>query len=136
MINYDDLETAFMFVSSDFPGMCTAVIHKKTGKSYYYSELSDTDDYPDDASSDDYIEIPHKNDLGLGRELVFDFIAEYRPDVLPQIREIFSYRGAYSRFRSFLNSAGLEQKWYDFENKRTREALQEWCKMNNLEIED
>ncbi|NIA28891.1 MAG: hypothetical protein GWP06_03125 [Actinobacteria bacterium] len=62
MINFSDLEDAFLFVSSDQPFMHSAVINKKTGETFYQSELSDIDEFPDDVSSEDYVEIPHKND--------------------------------------------------------------------------
>ncbi len=44
-------------------------------------------------------------------------------------------RGAYRRFKDFLEQKDLLQSWYDFENQRDEEALREWARDNKIELE-
>ena len=136
MISFSDLEDAFLFVSSESPLAHSAVINKNTGKTYYQSDLSGFDDFPEDVESEDYIGIPHKNDLDLGSNLVFEFASKFIPDKYDDVNRIFNKKGAYRRFKALLESLEMLEKWYDFENERTKLALLDWCKQNNLEIPD
>jgi hypothetical protein len=73
-ILFDDIENAFLFVSMDQKFIHNAYLCKKTGQIFYTSELGDSDKLPDDIDdTEKYITIPHKNDLNLGKALVFDF---------------------------------------------------------------
>ena len=78
-VKYTDLEDAFMFVSSDSYGMNSVMIDKETGKMFYKSEAGDMDEFEQEGMDweeldfDQYIDVPHKNDLDLGRQLVLDF---------------------------------------------------------------
>jgi len=84
MINFDDLELAFLYVNSDADFDKYAVVHRKTGEFFYQSDFTGTDEFPEDVESDDYIEIPDKNDLNLGRTLVFDFCRSLSPGTVGQ----------------------------------------------------
>ena len=136
MISFSDLEDAFLFVSSEAPFTHSAVINKNTGTTYYQSDLSDFNDFPEDVESEEYLDIPHKQDLDLGTNLVFDFVSKFIPDKYDDVNRIFNNKGAYRRFKALLESLGKLEKWYDFENERTKLALLEWCKENNLIISD
>ena len=133
-INYDDLENAYHFVSSDQKFMNSAILCRETGKIYYISGMGDADELPDDVDDPDrYIGIPHKKDLDLGLWLIEDFVAERLPDSIAEVTRIFQHKGAYSRYKSLLESKGLLDEWYNFENTRTREALMEWCTAQGIE---
>jgi hypothetical protein len=134
MIEFSDIEDAFFFVSSESYGLHTAILNKKTGKLYYRSEMSDWDEIDDDLDWENCIKIPHKNDLELGHELVFEFVENHLVDDYERVRQMFRKRGAYGRFKHFLESKGLLQSWYDFENQQDEKALREWCKVNGIEI--
>ena len=136
MIKFSDIELAFLFVSSDQPEMNSAAINKKTGEIYYQSDFTDTDEFPEDVDSEDYIYMPHKNDLDLGRDLVFDFAAKHLPQKTSEVNRIFSERGAYRRFKELLDSIGSLETWYNFEDEQTKKALREWCKENGLEFDE
>jgi len=72
-MTYSTIESAFMFVSSAAPFEHYAVVHRTTGETYIASEYTGESDYPDDVDgNDDYISIPHKNDLELGKPLVME----------------------------------------------------------------
>jgi hypothetical protein len=133
---YDTIEEAFLFVSGAAPFERTAVVHRKTGETFYASLMSDYDELPEDLDeSDDYVGIPHKNDLDLGKPLVMDFVRSQCPEEVDRILTIFSRRGAYGRFKDLLEQNGLLDEWYVFEQQRTHQALLHWCEENSIELE-
>lgn len=44
-------------------------------------------------------------------------------------------RGAFRRFKDKIRYAGIEQQWYDFQNKAYREFALRWCEENNIRCE-
>ena len=98
--------------------------------------MAGTDEIPVDAEgSDDYLWIPHKNDLDLGKPLVMGFILNRSPDLYDQVTGIFRRKGAYGRFKGLLEQKELLEEWYAFEEAKTREALVQWCGENGVELE-
>lgn len=137
MVKFTAIEDAFFFVSSTGFGMHSAVLNKESGQIYYRSEMGELDEMSDeDLDGDACIEIPHKNDLSLGRELVFEFVTDHLPDEYEHARHIFGTPGAYGRFKALLESKGLLQMWFDFEHRREEQALREWCKENEIQLSD
>ena len=135
MLRFSDIQDAFFFVSSAGYGLHSAILSKDTGQIHWRSEEGDLDEISDkDLSWDRCIEIPHKNDLGLGQELVFEFVANHLPDEFENVQQIFQRRGAYSQFKDLLDSKGLLQSWYDFEDQHEEQALRQWCSENGLEL--
>ncbi|MFC1765792.1 UPF0158 family protein [Planctomycetota bacterium] len=47
---------------------------------------------------------------------------------------MFSRRGAYGRSKDFLESMGMLQAWYDFDNEHTNQAIIEWCRENDFSL--
>jgi hypothetical protein len=129
MIKFSDIQDAFLFVSSAGYGMNTAILCKDTGQILYRSEISDLD-------WDMCIEIPHRNDLDMGQNLIFEFVKMRLPDDYHHVQQIFRKRGAYRRFKDFLETKGLLEMWYDFESKREEQALRQWCVKNEIELSD
>jgi hypothetical protein len=137
MIKFSDIEDAFFFVSSDNYGMHTALLNKDTGQLYYRSAMGDLDEMDDeDFDWNNCISIPHRNDLGMGQELVFEFVKNHLVDEYDQVRQIFKKRGAYGNFKNLLASRDLLQNWYDFENQQEARALRNWCEENGIQISD
>jgi len=135
MIRFSDIQDAFFFVSSAPYGMNSAFLRKDTGQILYHSEMGDIDEIGDeDLDWDVCVEIPHKNDLDLGQQLVFAFIETHLPDEYHRVQQIFQRRGAYGRFKNFLASKGLLERWYDFESQREEQALRQWCEENEIEL--
>jgi hypothetical protein len=135
MIKFSDIQDAFFFVSSAGYGLHTAILARDTGEMYWRSEEGDLDQIGDkDLPSDRHIQIPHRNELGLGQELVFEFVSEHLPDEIGQVRNIFGRRGAYVAFKDLLDHKGLLQTWYDFEHECEERALRRWCNDNELEL--
>ncbi|MBW2037659.1 MAG: hypothetical protein JRI41_09325 [Deltaproteobacteria bacterium] len=137
MVSFAEILDAFFYVSSSTYGMNSAVLCKDTGEIFYISEMGGIDEVDDkDLDWDKCVDIPHKNDLDLGQGLVFDFVEQHLPDGHQHVREIFRRRGAYGRFKVFLESKGLLQSWYDFENQRQEQVLRQWCEANGIELCD
>ena len=135
--SFSEIENAFMYVDSVMYGMNSAVVCKDTGKILYRSDMAGIDEIKDedDLDWDQCIEIPHKNDLGLGRNLVFEFVEEYIPEDYERVRKMFRRGGAYSSYKALLERRGLLKEWYDIENSREERALRNWCKENDIELD-
>jgi hypothetical protein len=66
MATFDEIHDAFLFVSSDGYGMNRAVLCQDNGEIYYHSEDGVFDELDEDEfDCDNFIVIPHKNDLDL-----------------------------------------------------------------------
>jgi Uncharacterised protein family (UPF0158) len=136
---FNEIEDAMMFVSSSGYGEYSALLDKSTGKIYYqsaYGDLDELEEFPEDEYDPDiHIEIPHKNELDLGRNLVFEFVEEQLSNDFERVRNIFRKKGAYGRYKDLLEERGLLEKWYDFENERQTKAIREWCEENDIKLD-
>ncbi len=134
-IEFRDIMDAFDFVSFGQMYEHQAFLDKATGKIVWHSEFGDNEEeLPDDIDDERYIELPHKNELGVGKHLVFDFANEYLPSEVEEIELVFRRKGAYSRFKLLLERKGVLDKWYEFEGKAQEKALREWCEENAIQI--
>ena len=134
-IKFNDIFDAFSFVSMGEMFMNSAILCLETGEVFYISDFGDSDELPDDIDDPKYIEIPHKNELNLGRPLVLEFTAIHMPEDFDQVELFFQRRGAYAKFKNLLNTKGLLPKWYEFEEQEQVKALSEWCKDNGINID-
>ena len=135
-VAYDEILSAFEFVSSAAPVERSAYISLDTGQVHWVSELCPVDeDIPDDLeTSDRCVAVPHKNDLGLGKRLALRFAAEELPGFYEQAAAIFRRKGGYSRFKRLLETKGVLETWYEFEARATERALKEWCAQNDIPL--
>jgi hypothetical protein len=78
----------------------------------------------------------HSLEFGLGKPLVLDFAREFLADDCDEVRQIFSRRGAYRRYKELLVRRGALERWYDFSNKSEETALREWCAENGIELSE
>jgi hypothetical protein len=130
-----DLEDAFLFVGGAAFGTHTAMVCPSTGQICLHSEFGDLDEVPEEAyDSDSWFEVPHKNELGLGSDLVTAFVVQNIPADLDRVRQIFRKRGAYSNFKDLLDSRGILEKWYTFEDTCLKEAILQWCRDFGIEV--
>lgn len=148
-ISLKELVDAFeLFSMGNQFGEHQAFVCRETGKIYYRlgdedDELDDelrrdpNDELPDDIDDEEkYVPLPDKRELDLGKPLALDFAREFLPDDFDRVRDIFSKRGAYSRFKDLLDRKDLLKQWYDFEAKETEQALRRWCKLNDIAVTD
>src|SRR5437764_15481698 len=102
-VSFSDLQLAFEFVSSGGMGENEAYLDRRSGKIYWHSRVGDNDEeLPDDIAEENYISIPDKRELDLGKPLVLDFAREFLPDNYDEVRHIFSRRRAYCQYKDFL----------------------------------
>jgi hypothetical protein len=137
-MTFAELELAFEFVNLGGRRRTVAYVSRSTGRTYVCSEASGIDELPDDVDeNDDYVEIPHRNDLDLGQQLVWKFVELRIPELKSEVQEIFSDRGgAWSRYTELLAGHELLDDWHRFDDERTREALLEWCRDVGVAIEE
>ena len=133
-INYDELEDAFLFVSSDPYEESQAFISVESGRIYWVSENLDEETPSDLEEEGKYIEIPSKHELHLGRSLALKFTSESLPDDFDLVYSYFQKSGAYTRFKNLLESRNSLQQWYDYEENAIKLALLEWCKENAVDV--
>jgi hypothetical protein len=137
-VKFEDVLYAFEFVGMGGGGN-EAILCKGTGTIYSHSydvEMPPSFDELPDGYEDDpnYIAIPDKRELGLGKPLVLDFAREFLPDNFDEVRYIFSKRGAYARFKDLLSRQAALDRWYEFEAKATERALREWCELKEIPL--
>ena len=134
---FDEVLEAFEFVSAGQPMENEAFLSRDTGVIHWRSDYDDKlEPLPGDIDEGEkYIAMPHKYDLDLGKHLVLRFAEESMSDALDEVRDIFSRRGAYARFKDLLEHRGMLQQWDEYEAAAKREALQEWCRENGVEID-
>jgi len=135
--SFSEIKDAFTYVGSAMYGMNSAVLCKDTGNILYRSDMAGIDEIEnqEDLDWDQCVDVPNKNDLDLGRNLVFEFVKERLPDDYGRVRKMFRRSGAYSRYKALLERRGLLQEWYDVENSREERALRKWCAENGIELD-
>ena len=135
-VNFRDIETAFDFVNFDSYSDNNAAVNRETGEIHYLGDCVD-EDLPEDFDEDDevLVWIPDKQDLNLGSRVAMDFARNYCSEDLEEIHFIFSHRGAYAHFKRLLEKRNDLEKWYKYEEEKTRAALLKWCQENKIELE-
>jgi hypothetical protein len=137
-VTLQDLQDAFELVSAGGMGEHKTFLRRRSGKIYWRSDLlDDEEELPDDIDdAENYVAIPDKRELELGKPLVLDFVSQFLADDFDEVRQIFGRRGAYARFKDLLSRRGALDQWYDFSAKAEEKALREWCELNAIDIVD
>ncbi len=135
-VKYQDLESAIEWSSSGAPFEYTALLSRETGEVFFKSQHGDfVENLPEDIEDGThYVAAPHKNDLDLGRELVFDFMESVAPQHVHSVESYFRHRGAYSKFKALLEHESLLNDWYKFESKAMRKALLQWASEHGFNV--
>jgi len=137
IVSRDKLEDALEWVSSDFLDN-EAYVCRKTGKIHWISGdpgAIDDEEIPEDIrDSNKYLPVPDKRDLDLGNRLVFDFASQYLPRQYDDVRDMFRRKGAYRRFKNFIEREGLLEEWYRYNDEQEGKALAAWCEEEGLEF--
>jgi hypothetical protein len=124
-VSFDDLDSAFQWVSATGSFENAAYISRTTGQIFYSSSTNDTEDeLPNDVNDASlYSSVPHENDLGLGRTLAYRYVGERLPREYRTVQEIFHHRGAYARYKDLLQRSRHLESWYEYERSATESAL-------------
>ncbi len=134
-VKFEDLLAAYEWVSSS-PNDSEAFVSRATGNVHWSSGTMELDDeLPEDIEDGSiYVAVPNKHDLNLGKSLALSFAEEQLTDSYQTIANFFRQRGAYRRFKDFLERKGCLEAWYDYEAKATELALREWAAEEGLSI--
>ena len=139
-IKWQELLDAFLFVNAAPIGENSACLSLITGQIRLHSSWTDIWENAEDEDSrepegdDGILHIPHKTELGLGRDLALWFVEEIIPDSYEEVEHFFQKRGAYAKFKALLTGQGLLQEWYEFEKQAEEQALRNWCTENAVRI--
>lgn len=137
-VDHTEMRDAFEFVSIGGSLGAEAYISLDTGKVYLVSiegDVMEEDEIPDDfETSNRYIAVPHKTQLDLGRKLALRFTELELPGDLDTVEDLFRRKGAYAGFKRLLESRDALQRWYDYEERATEEALRAWCEDNGIQL--
>jgi hypothetical protein len=136
-VKYLDLEAALEWSSSGAPSENTALLSRATGEVFIMSEQEDfgQEELPEDIEdATRYEVVPHKNDLDLGQDLVFEFTQTTMRQHFAVVRAYFGKRGAYAKFKSLLEREGKLDDWHAFENAAKRQALLKWAAEENFTV--
>lgn len=138
LVSFDELLLAFECVGSGAPEETRAYICVKTGRIHLVSTLVDTDeDVPDDVeTSEQYIRVPRRRELHLGRDLALAFVSADMADEWERASDIFRGRGAYGEFRQMLRARDMLDRWYAFEANAVEEALREWAYDSGIQFRE
>lgn len=133
-----DIEDGVDWASLGGYGESQAWLCRASGKVHYHTETGDNfEELPDNIDDEDkYVLLPGKRDLDLGRALAERFAAEHVSDAYDKVRELFSRRGAFARFKDLLERRDKLQQWYDYERNATYDALRQWCEANEITWKD
>jgi hypothetical protein len=138
-VRFDDVRTAFEFVAvtAAVKPYCAGGRAGSIGVLRLPMWTKSGDDLPEGAEDDpNYIAVPHKQVLGLGKALALDFAREFLPKDYDGVRDMFGRCGGYRNFRALVTKRRVLERWYDFESKATKRAVREWCELNEIEITD
>ena len=137
-VSFKDILEALEFVSAGGMGEHQAFLCKQSGRVDWHSEFSDElDKLPDDIEdSEKYVPIPDKRELDLGKPLALEFARQFLPSDIDKVRQIFSGRGAYAKFKNLLDRRGVLDQWYEFEAEVEEKALRMWWDLNSIEVGD
>ncbi len=136
-VSLSELLNAVLFASTadEFGG--GAYVCRSTGKTYFVSDAIDPKEFPPDLEeSDDYIAVPTSRDLNLGTRLVFAFVDDEMPEHRHEVSDIFRRKGAFGRFRGFLDHHNMLDRWYAHEAAATERAVRDWCEEEELPLSD
>ena len=135
-VAWNDLLTAFTFLSGDPTFGNTAWVSRETGKIFWHAESGDCfDELPEDiGEAEKYIRLANPRDLDLGSNLVMRFAADRLADRYDEVADIFSRKGAYRRFKDYLRRIGALESWHEYENEAQEKALREWCAENGVDV--
>lgn len=137
-VKLGDVEHAFECVNAGGYDEINAWIDRDNGAIFIQFPPGMTDEepeFPDDIDTNDrYVVVPGGRDLDLGTSLVMRFAHERMPEHADTISDIFHRRGAYRRFKDFLDQQDRLGDWCDYERQAKLQALREWCKDNGIAV--
>jgi len=137
MPSYSEIEDAILFADAAFR-MGGAFYDPARDAVYLQgSELDeDREKIPADMDWSSCIPIPGEKQLDLGRALVERYVQETRPADVGLVRSFFRRRGAYRRFRLWVEEIGLAEHWQVYRSRAERATILAWCADHSIPLSD
>lgn len=132
-VDLDDLEMAMEFVSGDLSFGAEAYLNMQSGQIHYIGDGIEEVVPEDIEDSDNYLCIPSKYDLGLGRKTVLEFVSQELPNEYRLVSDYFSRKGAFAKFKHRLEEIGAIDKWHQYQSVAIKQALKDWCEENSIQ---
>ena len=142
MLKFNEIYEAYEYANFGGVDDQSAHLNRELGKivlvpSGLVSDPEEIEAAEKELENGEWIDIPNKHDLGLGKKLVFRFASEnLSPADFSRVERFFSHSGAYGNWKDFLAERGLLQKWYDFSFQSEVAALKEWLAQEEIPYED
>ena len=136
--SFENVLHAFEFVSSAPVDENQAILNLATGEIVCKTGMLDEEEFPEEVeASDNFVWIPHRDDLDLGRGLVFDFVELHMPQERKTFTRLFRFwrKNPFPEFLALMERLGRLEEWRAFERQETRYALLDWCDDNEIEID-
>jgi hypothetical protein len=135
-IAFNDLQSAFNFVSAGAPYERNAYIAKATGEVFHAAQAYDAYKRipPDVDDAERYWSVPHRQDLDLGGHLELKFIEEHIPARFAEAEAFFHRRGAHAKFHELVAREGKQALWRQYEHDATERALRQWASQEGLAL--
>lgn len=114
-----------------------AVVSRRDGRIYLRGPYADDElEAPPDDVDDPrvHVQVPSKRELDLGRTLAMDFARSCGPELYDSVGEIFRRKGAFGRFRGWLDAKGLTDRWHDFQQAAIERELRAWAEEEGFEV--
>jgi hypothetical protein len=134
LIPYRKIEEAYEFISAGPLHAHRALLDRVTGEVLLQSDAGGLDEFPAVIDPDRFLELPTRGELHLGKTLVLSFVETNVPWAIAEVLDMFSRKGAYPRFKQFLDRSGLVDRWYAYEGQQTEKALRGWCAAKGLSV--
>jgi len=143
VVSLDELIAAMFFISDAHNPDAAAYLHRLSGEVYWRSddklldEFYDGEKLPEDMeNSPEYLPIPNKGQLNVGKALVFAFVARFMPHAYAEVAAIFRKPGSYRRFKDMLEERGQRDCWRRFQGESEKEAMRHWCRKNDVAFKE
>ncbi len=114
--------------------MNRAILCKDTGLIFFRSEWGDINEMDDEElDCDEFVEIPHKNELDLGQTWSSNLQRSIWPANATSFQRFSRDVGLMDGSKT-CSQKSLLKSWYGFQNRREEEALRQWCLENEIEM--
>jgi hypothetical protein len=111
-----------------------AYVRKRDGQVFWTGEGID-EEPPDDLEDEGaYVSVPDKHELDLGNDLAVRYAEDQLPDSVDKVEGFFHKRGAWSKFKSLLDSVGQLEKWFAYEQAAIEKSLTDWAEENGFVV--
>ena len=136
MFDLGEIEILIQAASSGNDPDATAILDRETGRTWLLSDyVDDGQEPPEDWDTNDrYLVLPDQQELDLGSNTARRFVEAHLPEHRDTFRDFFSRKGAFRRWRQWLEQNHHLEAWYAFEAKDHQVAIRAWLAEQGVEV--